>query len=81
MKIDCRAIGLLMMEISDRVKLIMDEFPSEHGEHLRHLAVFSIHTAIFMRSIYKLNNGDEISKYTKSEIEFFKECGCDFKKV
>ena len=75
-KIDVELISVVMLEIMDRVKLVMKLFPEDKEQEplLRNLAGMSIHAAFFMRDIV---DGVHDRKITvDNEQQFYDECGC-----
>lgn len=77
-KIDHELIACVVLEMTDRIKLIMKLFPkSEEKQNLlRNLAAASIHLAFFMRDIFTDSEGKEIKELEEHEKVFLNECGC-----
>lgn len=70
----------LILEINTRYKKIVDLFPPENEEILKHLAASSIHLTFFMNDYYEISQGEKgIGENFKEE--FLKMCGCDFNKL
>lgn len=80
MKPDGKLIGSIMLEITDRIKLINRIFPKENEKLLKHLAAGSIHLAFFVRDVYDYLENEKTSSDENSENRFLEECGCDFNK-
>jgi hypothetical protein len=75
-EINHEEISILLLEISPRIQLITDIFPTDKESLLNHLAAAAIHLSFFARDVFK----DQPS-YRKSALEgmeqiFLEKCGC-----
>lgn len=76
-KIDIALVNAYILEISDRIKLILDLIPGRN--ECKHLTSSSIHLALFIKDLIDNLNGDEI--IIEGNVKrFIEECGCDFNK-
>lgn len=73
-KIDYDLTAQLSMEITQRVKRILKDFPVANEELLKHLAAANIHLAFFMRDILDYKKGTKTT--VGYEEKFLDECGC-----
>jgi hypothetical protein len=73
-EIDLELMGAVILEITDRITLIMKLFPPREAgkEHLlRELAAASIHLSFFARDLLT-----DVHGKTDKEKEFLNQCGC-----
>lgn len=75
-EIDYEAMSVLMLEVSDRIKLIEKIFPRNKEKLCKHLAAASIHFALFARDMVRDKEGFNNSSLEKIEKKFLEECGC-----
>lgn len=69
----------IILEITDRLKIINDIFPEGNEHILKHLAASSIHIALFLRDLSEISF-DKKENYDKhKEDKFLEYCGCNFK--
>ena len=75
-KIDYEAISVLLLEITDRIKLIEKIFPITEEPLLKHFAAAAIHLALFSKEIYEHSSKGSISVESELMQRFLDECGC-----
>ncbi len=75
-EIDYEAMSALMLEISDRIRLLEKIFPRDKEFICKHLAGASIHFALFARDMVRDQKGFTSASLDKMERKFLEECGC-----
>jgi len=77
-EIDYECLASVVLEISDRIKLINQTLiPKDKEPVIQHLSAASIHIALFMQDIYTDKEGKENINHVYME-EFLKKCGCNY---
>lgn len=74
-KIDYDQCAEMSVQISERIKIILENFPIANEKLLKNLAATSIHLAFFMRDIYDYKENKK-TIIDKDEKKFLDDCGC-----
>ena len=69
-------IANLAIEISNRYKTIMNEFPDSNDDILRHLACSALHMAMFMNNFASIIVDRKCAVGLDPIEKFLEECGC-----
>lgn len=83
-EIDLDMIGAVILEINDRLKLLLNIYPKDKNKEflLKNLAAASIHITFFVRDLYNHENKQEKTNINEElESEFLKECGCNMELI
>lgn len=81
MDTDHELVAAIVLEISDRFKLLLKFFPEETEPLLRHLAGCSLHLSFFVRDFMNHKNNRKGSEAVDLiEQKFLDSCGCKEKK-